>query len=72
MYEALRLKFGTHADLKEKLLSTEDARLVEHTTRDSYWGDGGGKGKNRLGVLLMRLRAELRKKPNKKEEQKEE
>jgi N-glycosidase YbiA len=34
--------------------------LVEHTARDSYWADGGnGQGKNRLGVLLMRLRDEL-------------
>jgi predicted NAD-dependent protein-ADP-ribosyltransferase YbiA (DUF1768 family) len=35
--------------------------LVEHTARDSYWGDGGdGSGRNRLGHLLMQLRAELR------------
>jgi hypothetical protein len=33
---------------------------VEHTTNDRYWGDGGdGSGKNRLGALLMELRAEL-------------
>ncbi len=57
MYEALRLKFKTHPDLGAQLLGTADARLVEHTPRDSYWGDGGtGKGKNRLGVLLMKLR----------------
>lgn len=28
---------------------------------DAYWGDGGdGRGKNRLGHLLMRVRDELR------------
>jgi predicted NAD-dependent protein-ADP-ribosyltransferase YbiA (DUF1768 family) len=43
------------------LLATGEAKLIEHTHRDSYWGDGGnGKGKNRLGILLMRLRASLR------------
>ncbi|HEY1110322.1 MAG TPA: NADAR family protein [Opitutaceae bacterium] len=60
MREALRAKFTQHADLRELLLSTGDARLVEHTTNDSYWGDGGdGSGRNRLGELLMELRADL-------------
>lgn len=60
MREALRAKFTQHAELRELLLSTGDARLVEHTTNDSYWGDGGdGSGRNRLGELLMELRAEL-------------
>lgn len=61
MLDALRAKFTQHADLRELLLGTDDARLVEHTANDAYWGDGGdGSGKNRLGQLLMQLRAELR------------
>lgn len=61
MLEALRAKFTQHEDLRELLLGTGDATLVEHTTNDSYWGDGGdGSGRNRLGQLLMRLREELR------------
>lgn len=61
MMEALRAKFTQHEDLREILLGTGDAKLVEHTANDSYWGDGGdGSGKNRLGILLMRLRNELR------------
>jgi len=61
MYEALRRKFNAHSDLKVKLLATGNSKLIEHTPRDSYWGDGGnGSGKNRLGILLMRLRDELR------------
>ncbi|NLV71975.1 MAG: NADAR family protein [Actinobacteria bacterium] len=61
MFEALRAKFTQHQNLRDLLLSTGDAILVEHTRNDSYWGDGGdGSGKNRLGVLLMRLREELR------------
>jgi ribA/ribD-fused uncharacterized protein len=61
MYEGLRLKFQVHKDLCEKLLETGDKKLVEHTFKDKYWADGGnGQGKNRLGVLLMRLREEIR------------
>jgi ribA/ribD-fused uncharacterized protein len=61
MMKALRAKFSQHADLRELLLETGDQMLVEHTTNDSYWGDGGdGSGKNMLGQLLMRLRGELR------------
>src|SRR5262249_12183422 len=61
MLGALRAKFTQHEDLKQVLLGTGDAKLVEHTERDSYWGDGGdGSGKNRLGQLLMRLREEMR------------
>ncbi|HEY8506448.1 MAG TPA: NADAR family protein [Gemmataceae bacterium] len=62
MYEAVRAKFTQHAELREVLLGTRDAKLVEHTERDSYWGDGGdGSGKNRLGQILMQVREELRR-----------
>jgi ribA/ribD-fused uncharacterized protein len=61
MREALRAKFSQHPDLRSMLLGTAEAKLVEHTENDSYWGDGGdGRGKNRLGQLLMELRSELR------------
>jgi ribA/ribD-fused uncharacterized protein len=61
MLEALRAKFNQHADLRALLLATGEARLVEHTDNDDYWGDGGdGRGRNRLGQLLMRVREELR------------
>ena len=61
MLEAVRAKFTQHDDLKATLLGTGDAKLVEHTAKDSYWGDGGdGSGKNRLGHILMKVREELR------------
>jgi ribA/ribD-fused uncharacterized protein len=61
MLEALRAKFTQHDDLRAVLLGTGDAVLVEHTAKDAYWADGGdGSGKNRLGHLLMQVRAELR------------
>jgi ribA/ribD-fused uncharacterized protein len=60
MLESLYAKFTQHVNLRQKLLETGETTLVEHTTRDTYWGDGGdGRGKNRLGVLLMRVRREL-------------
>ena len=62
MREALQAKFGRNPALRSLLLKTGDAELIEHTRNDSYWADGGdGSGKNRLGQLLMELRAELRK-----------
>ena len=62
MRKAIRAKFTQHAELRELLLSTGTRELIEHTTRDRYWGDGGGEGRglNRLGQLLMELRSELR------------
>ena len=60
MREAVLQKFSQHSDLKKLLLSTGDAKLVEHTENDSYWGDGGnGSGKNKLGIILMEVRGKL-------------
>lgn len=60
MYEVLKHKYAQHEELKQLLLSTGDAEIVEHSINDSYWADGGdGTGQNMLGVLLMRLRDEL-------------
>jgi len=62
MRRVVRAKFLQHRHLGDVLVSTGDAEIVEHTARDSYWGDGGdGKGKNMLGRILMEVRAELRK-----------
>ena len=67
MRQSLRAKFTQHQDIQQVLLSTGDAQLVEHTEKDSYWGDGGdGSGKNVLGRLLMEIRDELRKETLKK------
>lgn len=47
--------------LRDLILSTGDAELVEQTHNDRIWGDGGdGSGENRLGKLLMELRQQLR------------
>ena len=60
MYKVLKEKFTQNPELGYLLISTCNAVILEHTSKDSYWGDAGdGTGKNRLGVLLMRLRMEL-------------
>lgn len=61
MLRALRCKFTQIPHLRQLLLDTGTRKLVEHTQEDRYWGDGGdGSGQNRLGELLMCVRAELR------------
>lgn len=60
MREAVLAKFSQHSELTKILLDTQDAVLIEHTTNDSYWGDGGdGSGRNMLGKTLMSVREEL-------------
>lgn len=62
----LHAKFSQHEDLRQLLLSTGDARLVEvgrvNNVVNRTWGEVGGKGQNMLGVLLMELRSQFRKK----------
>jgi ribA/ribD-fused uncharacterized protein len=61
MYRILRAKFTQHKELKQKLLDTGDAELIEgNSWKDYEWGVCEGKGKNLLGKLLMLLRDELR------------
>jgi hypothetical protein len=61
MLKAVRAKFLAHADLRDLLLSTGKKRLVEASPYNSYWGEGpNGKGKNRLGEILIQVRSELR------------
>ena len=63
MRKAVRAKFTQHEDIRRLLLDTGNATIVEHTTNDRFWGDGGdGSGKNWLGRILMEIRSELRNK----------
>lgn len=62
MRTAIRAKVRQHHDVRDTLLSTGNAEIVEYTKSDSYWGDGGdGSGKNMLGRILMEVRDELTK-----------
>jgi ribA/ribD-fused uncharacterized protein len=61
MRRALRAKFLAHPELAALLLKTGARALIENAPSDYYWGCGQtGTGKNRLGGLLMELRAALK------------
>lgn len=60
MEQCVRDKFTRHADLADKLLATGDAELIEgNTWGDRVWGVYQGQGENRLGKILMKMRAEI-------------
>ncbi len=49
-------------ELKQKLLSTGDAELIEgNTWHDTFWGVCNGVGENNLGKILMQARNYYRK-----------
>ena len=63
METGLRAKFDQNPDLRQKLIDTFPAMLVEgNTWGDVFWGVDlhTRKGENHLGKLLMKLRDEYR------------
>lgn len=63
MEEIVRAKFSQNEELKEQLLATGDAQLVEgNRWNDRYWEVDirSGVGENHLGKILMKVRSELR------------
>ncbi|TDL25745.1 DUF1768-domain-containing protein [Rickenella mellea] len=60
MDETLWHKFNQHLDLRQELLDTGDAELIEDSDKDSFWGVGADRsGRNELGKALERLRSRL-------------
>ena len=61
MRRAVKAKFEQHADIRQILLGTSDAEIIEKTSDDHYWGIGSrGDGKNMLGVILIEVREQLK------------
>lgn len=66
MWQGLVRKFAPGSSWAARLLESGERELVEwNTWHDRYWGRCtcprcGGEGANRLGMLLTRLRAQLR------------
>lgn len=56
MMQGLLCKFEQHPCLLEKLLSTGNAKLIEDSDRDPYWGGALPGSKNRLGQMLEEIR----------------
>lgn len=60
MLQLVEQKFTRHERLRRLLLATNRATLVEgNSWGDVYWGRCNGVGENRLGVILMHVRAKL-------------
>jgi len=60
MFRGVIFKFKQNPDLKEKLIATGDASIIENSPVDSFWGCGGdGKGMNYLGRMLSNIRQAL-------------
>lgn len=62
MYEGVLAKFTDNTDIRNKLLATADEYIQEgNTWGDMYWGvdTRTGKGKNKLGLILMSVRHRL-------------
>lgn len=72
MVEVLTVKFEQNPRLKDYLLATGDAVLVEAAPKDRLWGIGMGEnnldvenpkkwlGRNLLGKALMQVRDQLK------------
>lgn len=67
MYEIVKDKFTRNPNLKKLLLRTNSDILIEgNWWHDNYWGDchcekcQNKEGKNTLGLILMRVRDEIR------------
>ena len=58
MRRILRIKFRA-PELKALLLATPELIVEDNDWGDTYWGTCNGMGKNKLGELLMIVRAEL-------------
>jgi len=57
MREVIFNKFSSNKELRDKLLKTGEAKLVEgNTWGDSWWGIYSGTGENWLGRILMEVR----------------
>lgn len=60
MHAICLCKFAQNPGLAQKLLATGNAELIEgNYWHDHYWGICNGTGQNKLGKILMQIRAEF-------------
>jgi ribA/ribD-fused uncharacterized protein len=60
MLDGIRAKFSGKYNfkLRQDLLDTGNALLIENSPTDMFWGGAIPNSKNMLGILLMRVRSE--------------
>lgn len=59
MEKILRTKLAQHAEVRQVLEKTGTDEIVEDSPTDYFWGEGAdGSGRNELGKLWMKIRAE--------------
>jgi len=56
MARVLNAKFSQNPDLMNKLKNVKETIVEDNYWKDYFWGVCNGKGKNRLGLLLMKIR----------------
>ena len=61
MLNILRAKFMQNPDLQKRLMLSTYEIVEDNSWGDTYWGVCNGTGQNKLGVILMQVREELRK-----------
>jgi GTP cyclohydrolase II len=60
MRDVVLKKFSQNPFYAYQLVATGEQVLIEHSHKDTYWGDGGdGCGRNELGKILMDVRTNL-------------
>jgi N-glycosidase YbiA len=60
MYDICKAKLLQHPYVMDRLKSSGNLLIVEDSPKDSFWGWGPDrKGRNELGKVWMRLRAEM-------------
>lgn len=61
MFDAVYYKFKQNKDILQKLLNTGDAKIIEATVKENYWGCGpNNDGQNNYGKILVKVREKLR------------
>lgn len=61
MFQLVLYKFTRHENMKQQLLATGSAELIESNYwKDCFYGVYNGRGKNYLGKILMQVREMIR------------